>query len=951
MVCLNCGCQNEEGAVVCAVCGASLSSAGNMGVYPEAGSVNGVYQAGAGNTAVNTTAKEQPLAEMPENRHDVFISYSTKNKNVADAIVANFEQNGIRCWYAPRDIMPGQEWVSAIKEGLKAATVFVLIYTDESNQSRQVMNEVALAFNGGKTIVPFRLTESQMNDELEYYLTRVHWMDALSSDLSSNIDDLRRHVATILHKPDSSGAKSAGAQATGNVTAGSSAKTGSSGSGKKSSGDSGKKKWLIPAIVAAVAVAAVVGVIIALSGKKDKKPDKGGSDVVVSTEDGSTAENVTGNTEASTTVDVFSEEAIDKLMSDGMDALFSGYFGTEERETAAVYFTQAAEAGRADAHYYLGFIKGQEFDYNGKVDEYNKGIEAGSDLCRVGLAIMYYEGETDNYDLDEAKRLNDEAKKNGAIEAEYYEGIICQYGLYGNSINGGEAVDHYLKAAESKCSCISLKAYDNLGKIYRYGCNDIKPDYNKAIEYYQIGADAFQWNKGYFLASIGIIYNLQNDTEANKYFAKAIEFFESSSKAGYLSSYGNLGLSYQNGYGVEKNGAQAIANYTIAANAGYRNSMRALGRIYRYGYSGVAKSVDDAYYWYKMAADNGDKEAMDILGDMYLYGEYGARSDNGPDYREAQNWYEKAIDKGSADAMCSLGRMYYSGTGVNQDYNYALDLFRQAEAKGSAKGAFYLGLMSDNGFGVEQDVQLAFKYYVKSAEMGYARGMYFAAEDYREGYGVEQDYALAREWAMKAAENDEVDAMKMLAEMDKAGEGLEGNAPDLASAAEWYKRAAETGDLDALDEYVKVMEELDETKETLISSLDEMAENGSARASLKLAIIYFDNKEYDKAMDCFNTAIDGGDNNAMAYLGLAYCFGFENKPDHEKGFEWFDKAVATGDEAAIKIVKNSVSYLVNHEMISKEDAARWLDDETTEGTTGESSEEATEGSTEASTES
>ena len=29
-------------------------------------------------------------------KHDVFISYSSKNKNVADAVVADFEQNGIK---------------------------------------------------------------------------------------------------------------------------------------------------------------------------------------------------------------------------------------------------------------------------------------------------------------------------------------------------------------------------------------------------------------------------------------------------------------------------------------------------------------------------------------------------------------------------------------------------------------------------------------------------------------------------------------------------------------------------------------------------------------------------------------------------------------------------------------------------------------------------------------
>ncbi len=39
--------------------------------------------------------------------HDIFISYSSKDRVIADAIVSNFENNGIRCWYPPRDIDPG----------------------------------------------------------------------------------------------------------------------------------------------------------------------------------------------------------------------------------------------------------------------------------------------------------------------------------------------------------------------------------------------------------------------------------------------------------------------------------------------------------------------------------------------------------------------------------------------------------------------------------------------------------------------------------------------------------------------------------------------------------------------------------------------------------------------------------------------------------------------------
>ncbi len=130
--------------------------------------------------------------------HDVFISYSSKNKNVADAIVSDFEQNGIRCWYAPRDIRPGEEWVTAITKALEVSKALVLIYTDESNNSRQVMNEIAVAFNAGITIVPFKLSNEQMNRELEYYLTRVHWLDAVSKPLMENIATLRNYVSVII---------------------------------------------------------------------------------------------------------------------------------------------------------------------------------------------------------------------------------------------------------------------------------------------------------------------------------------------------------------------------------------------------------------------------------------------------------------------------------------------------------------------------------------------------------------------------------------------------------------------------------------------------------------------------------------------------------------------------------------------------------------------------------
>ncbi len=130
----------------------------------------------------------------------VFISYSSKNAELADAMVAYLEKKGITCWYAPRNIEPGSEWVPAIKSALQTTKVFVLLYTPQSNQSRQVMNEVALAFNAGKTMVPYCATDEKMNDELEYYLTRVHWLNAVNKPQEECFEELSKLIEGNLHR-------------------------------------------------------------------------------------------------------------------------------------------------------------------------------------------------------------------------------------------------------------------------------------------------------------------------------------------------------------------------------------------------------------------------------------------------------------------------------------------------------------------------------------------------------------------------------------------------------------------------------------------------------------------------------------------------------------------------------------------------------------------------------
>ena len=44
----------------------------------------------------------------------IFVSYANPDFESADAVRAGLEARQIRCWMAPRDILPGEDWGSAI---------------------------------------------------------------------------------------------------------------------------------------------------------------------------------------------------------------------------------------------------------------------------------------------------------------------------------------------------------------------------------------------------------------------------------------------------------------------------------------------------------------------------------------------------------------------------------------------------------------------------------------------------------------------------------------------------------------------------------------------------------------------------------------------------------------------------------------------------------------------
>jgi Flp pilus assembly protein TadD len=132
--------------------------------------------------------------------HDVFVSYAHQDRTVANAVVATLESHGIRCWIAPRDILPGSDWGEAIIDAIKEAKAMVLVFSSNSNDSEQIKREVERTVHQGVAVIPFRIEDVLPNKTLEYFISTQHWLDALTPPLEDHMGHLAETITVLLAK-------------------------------------------------------------------------------------------------------------------------------------------------------------------------------------------------------------------------------------------------------------------------------------------------------------------------------------------------------------------------------------------------------------------------------------------------------------------------------------------------------------------------------------------------------------------------------------------------------------------------------------------------------------------------------------------------------------------------------------------------------------------------------
>lgn len=132
--------------------------------------------------------------------HDVFISYSSKDKTTALAICHVLEEHRIRCWMAPRDIPPGADYGDVIDEAIVGCRLFVLVFSGPAALSQWVKGELNLAFTERKIIIPYRIDETPLKGAMRLILNQTHWIEAYP-DAEARFGELVEAAERFLGRP------------------------------------------------------------------------------------------------------------------------------------------------------------------------------------------------------------------------------------------------------------------------------------------------------------------------------------------------------------------------------------------------------------------------------------------------------------------------------------------------------------------------------------------------------------------------------------------------------------------------------------------------------------------------------------------------------------------------------------------------------------------------------
>ena len=120
---------------------------------------------------------DEELKEYRLDNHQLFISYSRMDKELAFEILEILKSWGLKVWIDKNGIFSSTNFKSMIEEALENTIAVIFLSSENSNKSEYVKKEIGYAVKLNKPIIPIMIDQSPFGEGLRLDLADVDQVD------------------------------------------------------------------------------------------------------------------------------------------------------------------------------------------------------------------------------------------------------------------------------------------------------------------------------------------------------------------------------------------------------------------------------------------------------------------------------------------------------------------------------------------------------------------------------------------------------------------------------------------------------------------------------------------------------------------------------------------------------------------------------------------------------
>jgi TIR domain/Domain of unknown function (DUF4384) len=128
---------------------------------------------------------------------EVFISFASQDLPRVLEVVRSLAEVGVRAWVDRQKILGGQNYGPEIVYGIRNCKVLALMCSDASLRSKNVKQEIQLAWKYERPYLPLLLEPTNFPDQLQYWLEGWQWIEVLDRPVTAWLPEVLAALAKV----------------------------------------------------------------------------------------------------------------------------------------------------------------------------------------------------------------------------------------------------------------------------------------------------------------------------------------------------------------------------------------------------------------------------------------------------------------------------------------------------------------------------------------------------------------------------------------------------------------------------------------------------------------------------------------------------------------------------------------------------------------------------------